>query len=364
MKKIILCFLIFGLFSANSLNPSLGMKEVFRDDFRIGTAVNLAQVTGREKGGDSLLSLHFNSLTPENGLKWALVQPQEGRFDFAFGDAFVQKGQEIQAFLVGHTLVWHQQTPKWVFEDLEGKPASAELLRSRMEQHIQEVVGRFQGKIHAWDVVNEAFEDNGTWRQTPWRRILGPDYIEMAFRKAHEVDPKAKLLYNDYNVWKPEKLEAILAMIRTLQSKGVKIHGVGMQGHYRLDTPSIDQIENAILKIHELGLEVHFTELDIDVLPRPTDQEGADLSLNFAQSPEWNPFPQGLPKDMEEKLVRRYVELFQLFRNHADKIERVTFWGLSDQTSWLNNWPVRGRTNYPLLFDRSKNLKPGFMDKF
>ena len=364
MKKVIVCLALLGLASSSPVKKELGIKEVFKDDFKIGTAVNLAQVTGKEPGADSLMSFHFNSLTPENGLKWALVHPEKERFDFAFGDAFVEKGKALNAYLVGHTLVWHQQTPKWVFEEMEGKEASFELLKSRMENHIQEVVGRYRGKIHAWDVVNEAFEDDGSWRQTPWFRILGPEFIEMAFRKAHQIDPNAKLLYNDFNVWKPEKLDAILSMCAMLKNKGVRIDGIGMQGHYRLEVPKIDQIEQAIIKIHQAGLEVHFTELDVDVLPRPSDQEGADLTLNYAQSPEWNPYPDQLPQQVEAKLVKRYVELFQLFRKHADKIERVTFWGLTDQTSWLNNWPVRGRTNYPLLFDREKNLKSGFIGSF
>lgn len=364
MKKILWLsgFLIIALTPYSKAQN--GLKDVFKTDFRIGTAVNLAQVQGREAGADSLLSLHFNSLTPENGLKWALVHPKEGEFDFGFGDEFVRKGEEMGAYLVGHTLVWHQQTPAWVFQDENGNPLSAAALKSRMESHIETVMGRYKGKIHAWDVVNEAFEDDGTWRQTPWRKILGPDYMEMVFRKAKEVDPEAKLIYNDYNVWKPKKLESILAMARSMQNAGVKIDGIGMQGHYRLGSPSIEEIENAILKIHALGLKVHITELDIDVLPRPTDQEGADLSLNFSAMPEWNPYAKHLPREVEETLVQRYVELFQLFRKHQDKIERVTFWGLSDRTSWLNNWPVRGRTNYPLLFNREKQLKSGFLEKF
>lgn len=364
MKKSLLSFLLLVILVAFQPKDTPTLKEVFKADFYIGTAVNLNQVTGKEPGADSLLSLHFNSLTPENGLKWALVHPQEDRFDFAFGDAFVKKGEEIGAYLVGHTLVWHQQTPRWVFENGNGAPASAEILKARMENHIQEVVGRYRGKIHGWDVVNEAFEEDGSWRQTPWMKILGPEFVEIAFKKAHEVDPSAKLFYNDFNVWKPEKLDGILKMVKTFQEKGIRIDGIGMQGHYRIASPGLDQIEEAIRRIHAMGLEVHITELDVDILPRPSGQDGADLSLNYAQLPEWNPYPNGLPDEVAKSLVARYVELFELFRKHEDKIERVTLWGLSDRTSWLNNWPVRGRTNYPLLFDRDKKLKSGFLEAF
>jgi endo-1,4-beta-xylanase len=362
MKKTTVLVLLVLIFLGFQNRTDRGLKDVFKTDFLIGTAVNFSQVNGAERGADSLVLLHFNSLTPENGLKWALVHPEEDKFDFLFGDAFVQKGEELEAFLVGHTLVWHQQTPKWVFEEADGNPVASEVLRRRMENHIAKVVGRYKGKIHAWDVVNEAFEDNGTWRKTPWYSIMGPEFIELAFRKAQEIDPEAKLIYNDYNVWRPEKLKAILTMALSLKEKGVKIDGIGMQGHYRLNVPSLGQIENAIVKIHEAGLEVHITELDVDVLPRPSDQGGADLSLNYAQSPEWNPFPSGLPNEVEKQLVERYSALFGLFKKHSDKVTRVTLWGLHDGVSWLNNWPVKGRTNYPLLFDREKRLRPGFLE--
>lgn len=364
MKKILWLSAILVISFLPISMAQKGLKEVFEKDFLIGTAVNLAQVQGKEAGADSLLKLHFNSLTAENGLKWALVHPKEGEYDFRFGDDFVRKGEELGAFMVGHTLVWHQQTPAWVFQDQDGNPLTSDQLIGRMESHIETVMGRYRGKIQAWDVVNEAFEDDGTWRQTSWRKIIGPDFIEIAFRKAREVDPQAKLFYNDYNVWKPEKLESILAMARELEQKGLKIDGIGMQGHYRMSSPSLNQIENAILKIHQAGLEVHFTELDIDVLPRPSDSEGADLSLNYAEMPAFNPYANQIPTEVEAQLVERYADLFRLFKKHSDKIERVTFWGLSDRSSWLNNWPVRGRTNYPLLFDRYKRLKPGFLQNF
>lgn len=362
MKKYLTHLLgLLILASCQSPQPE-GLKDRFKPDFLIGAAVNMGQVTGKEAGADSLLDLHFSSITSENGLKWGPVHPKEGEFKFEYGDAFVALGEKLGAFVVGHTLVWHQQTPTWVFQNGEGQFLNQSDLISRMEDHISTVMGRYKGRIDGWDVVNEAFEDDGSWRKTHWYNITGTEFIKAAFRKAQETDPEAELYYNDYNVWKPEKRKAILAMAKELREQGIRIDGIGMQGHYRLASPSLEQIEQAILDIHDAGFQVMVTELDVDVLPRPSDSEGADLSINYAESPEWNPYADSLPQAVEKQLVDRYVSLFRLFRKHSDKISRVTFWGLHDGKSWLNNWPVRGRTNYPLIFDREMNLKAGFLE--
>ncbi|SEG37457.1 endo-1,4-beta-xylanase [Algoriphagus boritolerans] len=362
MRKYSLLFLAFPLFLACKSQESTGLKNHFNDSFYIGAALNLGQVTGKELGADSLLNLHFSSISPENGLKWGPVHPKEGEYNFEFGDAYVALGEKIGSFTIGHTLVWHQQTPAWVFQNGEGQFLNQADLIKRMEDHISTVVGRYKGKIDGWDVVNEAFEDDGTWRKTHWYTITGSEFIKAAFRKANEADPDVALYYNDYNVWKPEKRKAILDLATELRAEGIRIDGIGMQGHYRLNSPSLDQIEQAILDIHAAGFEVHVTELDVDVLPRPSDSDGADLNINYAESDEWNPYKNGLPAEVEKQLIDRYVSIFQLFRKHQDKITRVTFWGLHDGRSWLNNWPVRGRTNYALLFDREMKLKPGFLE--
>jgi endo-1,4-beta-xylanase len=362
MRKMTSLILLLPLLLACQKPELESLKNRFQEDFFIGAAVNLAQVTGREVGADSLLELHFSSITSENGLKWGPVHPKEGEYNFEFGDAYVAMGEKMGAFTIGHTLVWHQQTPSWVFQNGEGQFLNQMDLIRRMEDHIATVVGRYKGKIDGWDVVNEAFEDDGSWRKTHWYNISGTEFIKAAFRKANEIEPDVELYYNDYNVWKPEKRKAILALAKELRAEGIRIDGIGMQGHYRLNSPSLDQIEQAIVEIHDAGFQVMFTELDVDVLPRPSDSEGADLNINYAESPEWNPYADSLPQAVAQELVARYVSLFQLFRKHSDKISRVTFWGLHDGRSWLNNWPVRGRTNYPLLFDREMKLKEGFLE--
>jgi endo-1,4-beta-xylanase len=362
MKKILPALIcLLAITSCNEPDFS-GLKDQFQDDFFIGAAVNLGQVNGTELGADSLLKLHFNSITSENGLKWGPVHPKNGEYQFEFGDAYVALGEKMGAFVIGHTLVWHQQTPDWVFKNGEGQFLDKGDLLKRMEDHISTVVGRYKGKIHGWDVVNEAFEDDGSWRQTHWYNTTGKEFIKAAFRKANQTDPAAELYYNDYNVWKAEKRKSIIALAKELRAEGIRIDGIGMQGHYRLTSPSLQQIEEAIEEIHQAGFQVMITELDVDVLPRPSASDGADLNINFAESPEWNPYSDSIPMAVEAQLVERYSSLFQLFRKHSDKISRVTFWGLHDGKSWLNNWPVKGRTNYALLFDREKQLKEGFLE--
>ncbi|MDQ3292392.1 MAG: endo-1,4-beta-xylanase, partial [Bacteroidota bacterium] len=264
-------------------------------------------------------------------------------------------------FIVGHTLVWHQQTPDWVFEDEAGKPVSREVLLKRMENHISTVVGRYKGKINGWDVVNEAIADQGgQMRPTKWLSIIGEDFAEKAFEYAHKADPKAELYYNDYSLYRPDKREGTIRLVKSLQAKGIKVKAIGMQGHYGLTVPTIEQIEESIVAFSKLGVEVNFTELDIDVLPNPSRRQGADIAETFGADEKFNVYTNGLPDSVQQKLTKRYADLFTLFKKHRDKIGRITFWGVTDANSWLNNWPIKGRTSYPLLFDRQYQPKPAF----
>jgi endo-1,4-beta-xylanase len=334
-----------------------GLKDIFKGDFLIGVAMKTGFVMEGMPEVQPILEQHFNSLSPENGLKWVKVHPEQDRYDFEFGDKYVAMGEKLGAFTIGHCLVWHQQVPDWVFRDEAGEFLNKEALIERMEEHIEMVVGRYKGKIKGWDVVNEVFDDDGTWRKSSWYKIAGSDFIKAAFRKAHEIDPEAELYYNDYNVFLPTKRRAILDFLKEMKSEGIRIDGIGMQGHYLIDSPSIDKIEQGILDVNEAGFSVMFTELDVDVLPRPRQSEGADLNMNFSNSAKWDPYVDGLTSETEMKLALRYASLFSLFKKHRDKISRVTFWGINDGNTWLNNFPVKGRTNYPLLFDRDFKIK-------
>ena len=335
------------------------LKEAFKDDFYVGVALNQAQSSGKDEKAQALIQKQFNTISPENLLKWGPVHPQPEEYNFKPADAYVAFGQQNKMFIVGHTLVWHQQTPDWVFATEAGKPATREVLLQRMQKHIATVVGRYKGKINGWDVVNEAIADQGgQLRPTKWLSIIGPDFVEKAFEYAHKADPKAELYYNDYSLYQPEKREGVIRLVKSLLAKGIPVKAIGMQGHYGLTVPTIEQVEASIVAFSKLGVEVNFTELDINVLPNPSRQQGADIAETFSSDQKYNPYTAHLPDSVQQKLTKRYTDLFTLFRKHRDKIGRITFWGVTDANSWLNNWPIRGRTSYPLLFDRQYQPKP------
>lgn len=344
---------------ANSqTQPSL--KDAYKDCFMVGAALNPSEFTGRDQAEDAIIKAQFNSISPENVLKWGIVHPQPGTYDFSLADKYVEFGEQNHMFIIGHNLVWHSQTPKWVFEDDKGNPVSREVLLDRMHDHIAKVVGRYKGRIRGWDVVNEALNEDGTLRQSPWTKIIGEDYIEKAFRFAHEADPDAQLYYNDYSLENEAKRKGAIELVKKLKADGVPIAGVGLQDHVSLDWPAVDQIDTTINEFGRLGMKVMITELDVDVLPAPGSNHTADVSLAVASDPKLNPYPNGLPEKIEQALSKRYSELFGAYAGHCGLVTRVTFWGVTDKDSWKNNFPVRGRTNYPLLFDRDAQPKPAF----
>jgi endo-1,4-beta-xylanase len=336
------------------------LKDAFASSFLIGAALNPAQFTEHDRRGAALVKAQFNTVTPENVLKWERVHPRRGEFDFKPADQYVAFAQRNGMFVVGHTLVWHQQTPRWVFEDANGNRVSRDTLLARLRDHIHTVVGRYRGRVKGWDVVNEAVDEDGTLRKTPWLAIIGEDYVAKAFEFAHEADPQAELYYNDYSVENAPKRNGVVALIRKLQAQGIRVTAVGLQGHNKMDWPSVAQQDSTISAIAALGVKVMITELDIDVLPRVTPSQGADVSLNAAPAASLNPYVASLPDSVQQALAKRYAELFAVYLKHRDAITRVTFWGVADGDSWLNGWPVRGRTSYPLLFDRAGRPKPAF----
>lgn len=354
------CFLYLTTITALPVFAQTPLHLVFKDAFYIGAALSGTQIAGRDSNAAHLISRHFNSISPENILKWGPVHPEPGRYNFAPADAFVGFGVQHNMWIVGHALVWHSQTPRWLFADAEGQATQRDTLLRYMREHIHAVVGRYKGRIHGWDVVNEAIEDDGQLRQSPFLKIIGPEYLEKAFLWAREADPAAELYYNDYNMWKEGKRRGTVEMVRRFQEKGVPIDGIGMQGHWGLDYPPLAEIEASIEAYAELGLKVMITELDLNMLPQPGSNTGADISQNYELNKALNPYAEALPDSVQMKITARYRQFFELFNRHADKISRVTFWGVHDGQSWLNNWPVRGRTAYPLLFDRSYRPKPAF----
>jgi endo-1,4-beta-xylanase len=221
-------------------------------------------------------------------------------------------------------------------------------------------MGRYKGKVNGWDVVNEALSDEGPLRKTKWLETVGEDFIAKAFEYAHEADPNAELYYNDFSLDKPAKREATVRLVKDLKAKGLRIDGVGIQGHWGMNYPSREDLQAFIDAMAATGVKVMITEMDIDILPSATQYRGADINVRVELRKELNPYVDGLPDDMQQKLADRYTELFSILVKNADKIERVTFWGVYDKTSWLNNYPVRGRTSYPLLFDRDYKSKPVF----
>jgi alpha-glucuronidase len=356
------CLRYFQAFSNGTLPTTDDEPSIARllSPVVVGTAVNARQSDGQDASASAIVSQHFTAITAENLLKWVHIHPQPDRFAFEPADRFVAFGEALKLTVIGHTLVWHRQTPAWVFAGADGRPADRETLLARMRAHIRAVVGRYRGRIHGWDVVNEAFEDDGAWRKTPWLAAIGEDYVAKAFEYAHEADPDAELYYNDFNLWKPAKRAAALRLVRDLRARGLRVDGVGEQGHWRLDSPSVTEIEQTILEISAAGFKPMITELDVDVLPREPGAESADPGRRPRATSANNPFPNGLPDEPQRALASRYAEIFGLFAKHRRVLARVTFWGVTDLTSWLNNFPVLGRTNHPLLWDRNGRPKPAF----
>lgn len=336
------------------------LKDAYKGDFYIGTAINAGEIDDRNARNDAIIASQFNSISPENALKWESIHPLPESYDFRLPDLYVDFGEEHHMYIHGHTLVWHNQTPAWVFHDDKGNLLSRDALLARLHDHIQTVVGRYKGRIQSWDVVNEALNEDGTLRQSLWYKIIGTDYIAKAFEYAHEADPQALLCYNDYNLENEPKRNGAIALVKELKSRNVPIGCVGIQDHDHLDWPTMEQEDATISALAALGVKVAISELDMDVLPAAGHQPTADVSYHVAQDPKLNPYVNGLPEAVRKQLADRYSDLFRVFLKHRGQIVRVTLWGVTNNESWLNDFPVRGRTNYPLLFDRMSQPNAAF----
>ena len=370
IKKIpIILIIILFFFSCSEkiynidkakINYSLSQK--FENDFLIGAAINEDQILKKDEKSLLIVQKEYNTITPENSLKWMFIEPNPGNFSFDVADKYVEYGLKNNMHIVGHALVWHSQ-----LADYMNNVKDSTTMSYHIKNHINTLAGRYKGKINTWDVVNEALNEDGSLRQSVFFKTIGEGYIEEAFKLAERADPKADLVYNDYNLCNSEKREGVINLVKNLQSKNIKINGVGIQAHWQLKTPSLEEIEKSIIAFSQLGLKVMFTELDISALPNPWELEGAEINQNFKKfegDAKMNPYPKALPDFMEEKLAKRYEDIFRLFLKHRDKISRITFWGVTDKHSWLNDWPIKGRTNYPLLFDRNYQSKKAYQSIF
>lgn len=356
------------------------LKDAYKNDFLIGVAINRDIATGTVAPADNvsrtqeqvdkdvaLVKEQFNQISPENDLKWSLIQPQPGPdgYDFAPADAYVNFGVANHMYIVGHNLVWHSQVPDWVFRgtnpppaqttsmgfrrEYSGPRASRDELLQRMHDHIATVVGRYKGKIQVWDVVNEALSDNGTnlLRNSLWLQIIGPDFIARAFEYAHEADPDAILRYNDYGLENPVKRKKLIALIKSLRAQGVPVMAIGTQTHVSVSSPTPEQEDEELTDLETLGLPIHITELDVNGAQGGQRGFGADVASNGATTQG------GLVSDADQRLAHQYANLFNVFIKHHNSVKVVTFWGANDGVSWRQ----RG---HPLLFDGNDQPKPAF----
>ena len=318
-----------------------------------GCAVSAANL--HEEAFTKVLAEQYSLVVPENCMKFGFVHPAADRYDFADGDALVAFAEQHKIKVRGHNFVWHEALPAW-FAGTVTKDNAKKFLT----EHILTVGGRYKGKMQSWDVVNEALNDDGTLRKSPWLNIIGEDYIAKAFQFAHEADPAAELYYNDYSLENEAKRKGAVELVKKLKAQGITVTAVGLQGHDKLDWPTAKQQADTIEAFAALGVKVCITELDVDVLPRNAPGTSADISATSSGGAGLNPYTAGLPDAVQQELARRYAELFDIFVKYRASISRVTFWGVTDAGSWLNNFPIRGRTNYPMLFDREGKPKAAF----
>ncbi|MCS7201413.1 MAG: endo-1,4-beta-xylanase [Dictyoglomus sp.] len=320
------------------------LKEVYKNYFPIGAAVNPTTINTHK----ALLEKHFNSITPENQMKWEIIHPSPDVYNFSEADKIVEFALKNNMKIRGHTLLWHQQVPSWVFRDDKGNLVSKEVLLKRLEEHIKRVVGYYKGKVYAWDVVNEAISDNPSefLRDAPWYKIGGEEIIEKAFIWAHEADPNALLFYNDYNLEEPRKRDKAYELVKRLKEKKIPIHGVGIQGHWTLSWPTPSMLEESIKKFQSLGVQVQITEFDISIYYDRNE------NANFTDP----------PLDRIERQAEIYKKAFEVLRRYKNVITGVTFWGVADDATWLDYWPVRGRKDHPLLFDVKHSPKKAFWE--
>ena len=358
LKKIMktkngIVFIVLSLFATQLMAQqkteagNKGLKDYYKNYFPIGVAVSVSSLTEYK----SLILAQFNSLTPENAMKMGPIHPQENRYNWRDADSIVNFAQAHGLRVRGHNLCWHEQTPYWLFKDSIGGRVTKQVLLKRLHDHIKTVVSRYKGKLYAWDVVNEAIDDDSTkfLRNSLWYQICGDEFIIKAFEWTHEADPKAILFYNDYNTERPQKRERVYKLLKMLVDRHVPINAVGIQAHWSVYEPSAADLCATIERFSSLGLKVQVTELDVSIYP----WEKKDRARKVGESDQFTP-------ELEQKQLEKYTEVFKIFRQYKKVITGVTFWNISDKYTWLDQYPVKGRKNYPLLFDENQQPKKAY----
>lgn len=345
------------LATTGSTDAQTTLKDAFKDQFLLGTAIDYGEMFSKNERLQEIIRTEFNAVVAGNCMKPDHTEPRPGEFNFKDGDFLYDYAQRNGQVMTGHCLVWHNQTPRWMFVDNAGVELSREVLIAQMRRHILGVAGHYRGKVKGWDVVNEAIEWDGSWRNSPYYRIIGEEFIPLAFQFAHEADPNAELYYNDYGMDMPGRREGVVKLIRELKRRGIRIDAIGMQSHLSLWT-NLEEYEKSMQAFIDEGVKVMVTELDVSVLPWVGEQPTAEITATQEYQEKYNPYRNGCPKEVEEQLGDFYCRLFDIYRRHAKDITRVTFWGVWDGGTWLNNFPIHGRTNYPLFYNRDMQRKP------
>lgn len=334
----------------------LTMAKAFEGKFTIGTSLNAGQIYGTDKLGQATFLKHFNSMEPENCMKSEEIHPEENRYNWEQADKYVQLGVDNGKEIIGHCLIWHSQCAPWFFTDSLGNDVTPEVLKQRMRDHIFTVVQRYKGKISGWDVVNEAIVEDGSYRNSKFYQILGEEFIPWAFQCANEADPDLRLFYNDYGQNNPGRRAGVVRLIRQLKERGLRIDAVGMQAHIGMDYPDFKEFEESLEAYAAEGVHIVITEWDMSALP--TVSFTANVSDTEEYAAKMNPYPDGLPDSVSVAWNERARAFFDILLKHADVVDRVNVWGVQDGDSWKNDFPMKGRTEYPLIFDRNFEMKP------
>lgn len=375
MKKIILSAALLCSLGLNAQNLQL-RKLIPSENILIGATVNqwlvasdlgltehqindpsyqLVGSRDQMKIEMGVVPSEFNCVTAENCMKSEVISPKKGIFDFVLADQFVQYAQKHNLTIIAHAPIWHSQCAKWICHNEDGSLVTKEQLKENLRLYINTVYGHFRGKIKGYDVVNEAIEDDGSYRNSDFYKIMGEEFIDWAFQCAQEADPNTELYYNDYSMAEPGKRATVVKMIQRLKSKGIRIDAVGLQTHIGMDFPDFKEYEKSIKAFVDAGVDVQLTETDMSILPNP--YTGADVSTRFDYTPEKDPYKNGITADQLKPWQKRFKELFAIINKYSKNVKRVTFWGITDASSWKNDFPIKGRTDYPLPFDREGKFK-------